>query len=320
MNFGVLTILLLEEKSKPRKNKSEGTLKGIRQAYDNVVDKIEDAHADKDPVSKSAIDALDVSEHMKKKMKRWFATNKKPKPLSRVKKLEQELVKVMGIGKSKAAELINDGLKNINQLHTKKWKAKLNSTTRAYLSLKPNDHIPYETIHSLETKMKAGFTDYKWWIVGSYRRHAPFSSDIDILLVDPDDDHVKAFGSLMKFFNKSYTTFGYSKGSKKLSMLVDLMTGQEDEKKSTYVKIDVFLCTPESEYPFLVYSTGSREKTIEMRTKFKKGIMHGDKLHKYKLDQYHLWDITDEPTIIPVGSEQELFELAQMDYLPPEQR
>lgn len=307
MNFGTLTILLLEEKSKPRKNKSNGTKQGIAKAYDNLVDKIEEQYKDNEPVTIDKINAIDATEHMKKKMIIWFKRDKKPH-LSKAKKLENELINIMGIGKTKATSLINAGLKNINQLHMDKWKSKLHASTRAYLEMKPLQSIPRQIIEQFESYL-SGFTEYKWYIAGSYRRGKESSSDIDILLIDKDADDATSFAKLMEYINKSYHTFGYSKGSKKLSMLIKL--------SDAYVKADVFVCKPESEFTFLVYLTGSKDFNVTMRSALKKGITKNGVLHKYKLDQYHLWEGNET---IPIPNERALFDIAGMQYLEPHER
>jgi DNA polymerase/3'-5' exonuclease PolX len=326
MNFGTITILLQEEKSKYRKGKRANATKAIKAAYDRAIDEIEKTYSEKDMATTAKVNSLDLTDHMKKKICTWISSGRKPKELSKTEFLQRELTHVMGIGKSKATELIEAGLTNINQLKRAKWKDMLSEATRTFLELKPNTKIARKYIACLEEKMRKEFTKYQFDIVGSYRREAKYSGDIDIIIYDPYDDSIKATKALRKFLSSisdgDMHVIGKG-GTKKVTMIINLNKCIKFKKENPYVQIDVFFGSPSNRPALLLYGTGSKALMIQMRSKFKKGIKQEDgSIRKYKLDQFNLWDMTDpsNPDIVPLNDEKKIFELAGMDYLEPKDR
>lgn len=299
MDFSGLRILLEQERSKAAKS---NTYKA--KAYSSVIKIIKDGFLPYDMVTIEKLNTLKLTDHMKNKIMKWVAKGRKPKM-----SLLRSLTHIMGIGESKAKKLIKNGLRSLRELKNKKWDSYLGAATKAYLKTKPNEYIPNSEIARLEKSMHS-FSSYKWYITGSYRRGAKYSSDIDIMLVTDSGDGLDAFKDLKQFlevFSKG-DIHGYASGSKKMSMIINM------GPKTGYAKIDVFVCAQESEYTMLSYSTGSKHTVVNMRSRLKK--------KGYKLDQYHLWDIRDakHPISVPIESERRLFEIADMKYLEPHER
>jgi DNA polymerase/3'-5' exonuclease PolX len=222
--------------------------------------------------------------------------------------LLKELTEFMGIGPEKAKALMQAGVTNINQLHMKKYKQLLPEETKVFMDLKPLQKIPTEHIAILEPYiMKAAGKNLSITIVGSYRRKKPFSSDIDLMIVSEDENAIQTLlTKLSDVLNKK--VYPYSKGKDKMSLIVD-MSDLLGEKNMVY-KIDAFRTTKENSVPMLLYSTGSKEFNVSMRSKAKK--------MGYLLNQKGLFK--DGEKVPDLNSEKDYFDILEMDYKEPKQR
>ena len=248
-----------------------------------------------------------------------LSKTKKKKDLSASKKtaLKKSLTGFMGIGDKLADQLIIDGLTNINQLHMKKWMAKLNKDTKAYLELKPEKKIPHEDIKALEPILLqiADENKFNITLVGSYRRKKPTSSDIDIMLVSEDPDAIEKF---LKMLQKEVPNdvFPYSQGKDKMSFILDATNHlNRKSKKQLVYKLDVFRVIPANEIPMLLYSTGSAQHNIMMRSLAKrKGMLLNQKGLFEKLDDGSTQKIKG------LKSEEDYFTALDLEYALPEDR
>lgn len=222
-------------------------------------------------------------------------------------KLLAELTKFMGIGSEKANALIEAGLRNINQLHMKKYKDLLPIETKTFLDLKPKQQIPYEHAEQLEPLInKINSPDLRLHMVGSYRREKPVLSDIDIMVVSDNPDAIEVF---LKKLSELCKVYPYSKGKDKMSLIVDL-SDIIGEPELVY-KIDAFRTAIADEIPMLLYSTGSKEFNISMRGKAKK--------MGYLLNQKGLFD-ADGNLVPNLNSEEDYFKILNMPYKKPVDR
>ena len=252
---------------------------------------------------------------------------KSPKPVDK-EQLLKELSGFMGLGKEKSKVLIDAGIKNINQLHMKKYKKLLPEETKLFIDLKPIREIPRADITAIESQILESANDIgRAIIVGSYRREKQTSRDIDVMLVSDEEDAIEKYlGKLQaKLPNSIYP---YSKGYDKLSLIVvmpnkvitnvnqsnaskPLKTRQSDESKNDKVyKLDVFRTLPEDEIPMLLYSTGSKEHNILMRGKAKK--------LGYLLNQKGLYK--NGKKIENLDTEQDYFDILEIEYKEPKNR
>lgn len=247
---------------------------------------------------------LPITNYMKKQILEF----KKPKniKINKKEKLFIELKKILGIGDEKAKMLINEGLKNINELKLKKWQDKLSEETKIYLSNTPEKPIPFLDIQKIEKLIKK--LKFKLEFVGSYRRKKINSNDIDIMIISDDelilDKFLLALIKLTK--NKVYL---YSKGPDKMSLIID--TEKITSEKHIY-KIDVFRCSNELYIPMLLYSTGSKEFNIKMRSIAKR--------KGYLLNQNGLFNKNSQKKIDNLKSEKDYFDFLEMEYKLPEDR
>jgi DNA polymerase IV len=239
-----------------------------------------------------------------------------------------DLVKVIGIGRIVALELINTyHIKSALELKKLSDSGKIHLNDKLKIGLKylgkfqgsiPRSEIDliYNYIQDLTNKYDPSMFIT---ICGSYRRGLPISSDIDILLSSLDimtiDDIVLTNTTLLK-----YVRFLHQQ-----KFLLDDITDKNIKTKymgfgclgSKYPirRIDIRLVPMISYFPALLYFTGSYEFNQEMRAKAKK---MGYKLNEYGL--YLLNPVTNTDKIIIVLSEQEMFVKLEMKYLLPSER
>ncbi len=183
--------------------------------------------------------------------------------------LMAELMNLPGIGAKTAANLIGRGLASIAELH--KFYEWLPNQTKIYLDNKIKTKIPFREIEKIENRFVAAARPIKLIFVGSYRRKAPYSGDIDILVLGE-------IGVLDRVIKKIQKKFGNVK---------IIMAGAD---RSSLViagyKIDLFRADKENKWAALLYSTGSKNHNIIMRARAKKmgmklnqrGLYRGNKL------------------------------------------
>jgi len=311
-------------------------------SYNRAANVIEANTDGKKKVTKEVIDGLNLTDYMKIQAMRFVDGTKSSKsstsktttlrakspkssaksPTSRSKspkssaksltvntaKLMKELTNFMGIGEERAKDLISAGLKHVNQLRMKKYYNLLPEETKIFITLKPLNQIPNEHIKILEPYlMKASDKNLALTIVGSYRRQKPFSSDIDVMVVSDNPDAIDLLHSrLDKILNGKI--YPYSKGADKMSFIVD-MSELVGEKNKIY-KIDAFRTLPENAVPMLLYSTGSKEFNIIMRSRAKK--------QGYLLNQKGLFK--DDKLVEGLNDEKAYFDILKMDYKEPKER
>jgi DNA polymerase beta len=152
-------------------------------------------------------------------------------------------------------------------------------------------------------------------IVGSYRREAVSSGDIDVLIGIPEDmtekDAEDKFKQIIqKFEDEKYITDILAKGPKKCLAVARISANDKSRR------LDLLL-TPAEEFPYaLLYFTGSDKFNIKMR---KKAIEMG-----YSLSEHGLKIIkkdTPSPPQPPVmKTEKDVFEFLKIPYLAPKER
>ncbi len=225
-------------------------------------------------------------------------------------KLIKELSGFMGLGPEKAKALIEAGVRNVNQLHLKKYKELLPEETKIFMELKPIQKIPREHIKILEPHLlKASDETVSLTITGSYRREKPFSSDIDLMVVSDNENAIELLLERLKKILEG-KVYPYSKGKDKMSLIVDMSNLLEAGSGSYVYKIDAFKTSPENSIPMLLYSTGSKEFNVSMRSKAKK--------MGYLLNQKGLFK--DGIKINNLNSEEDYFEILDMTYKKPKER
>ena len=252
-------------------------------AYKKVHDIIKDQYDENDIVTIKKIDKLDISDNMKNKIK-FYLKNPSKIPSSQTSEkhtLLHDLIKIKGIGSTKAKELIKMGIKNTNQLKLKKYNDLLSDQTKIFIKLKPETKIPNEKIKSLEPII-INLLKEEMIIVGSYRRKTKFSKDIDVMIVSESNSSYNTHELLEKVVIELKKKIGkrnvyeYISGDDKISVIVKFF--------NKYYKIDFFRNEKKSKWAMLLYSTGSQSFNIRMRIIAKKKgfLLNQNGLYKRK--------------------------------------
>lgn len=186
----------------------------------------------------------------------------------RIELLEQEkanpaniLCDVYGIGPKKAEELIASGIRTISDLERVKNDV-LNDTQKIGLKYYYDiiQRIPRTEIEAYELVFKRfadNLTGLKFEIVGSYRRGAQNSGDIDVILTSSTASHYKKF--VDKLIEIGVIVEVLSRGSSK-TLVISKLTSE-----SVARRVD-FLFSPSNEYAFsILYFTGSKIFNTIMR-------------------------------------------------------
>jgi DNA polymerase lambda len=152
--------------------------------------------------------------------------------------------------------------------------------------------------------------DFEFEIVGSYRRKATSSGDIDLLIRVKKEQEKKA-GKMLKnviqtLQDKKYIIAVLALGDKKC-----LAISQLEGKPAR--RID-FLMTPDKEYPYsLLYFTGNAEFNVVMR---KIALEKG-----YSMSEHSMIKMNPSVPDIPVmKTEEDIFKFLGIKYVKPEER
>ena len=263
------------------------------QAHIALLKQIENTLKHDEKVTNDKLDKLLITDYMRNKLKKTIKKGTAPKA-----GLVDKLLKIHGLGNAKVKDLINKGLKDVNELHDEPYYSMLPLETRTWLQYKPISCIPRATIDKLNDKLKPLLKDYKWDIAGSYRRGKNFSGDVDVIIIG---DLNNVIGKL-----KSLKPIVYAKGPDKISTLV--------KQGKNYLKMDI-MRSEEEHYPyFLLYLTGSKENNIIMRRRAKAMNM--------LLNQRGLFKNGKETkgNFVRVENEEDIFKKLQIPYTKPEAR
>lgn len=227
----------------------------------------------------------------------------------------QELMKVHGIGPSKAKSLVEEhGIKSLDQLeqNTQLLNDKQKMGLKYYKDFleriprqEMDAHREYlgNAIHSVDSK-------FTFEITGSYRRGLSSSGDIDILITHQDDpSNVEELFKIIvqKLKDTKYICDVFAEGGKKCLAVCKL------PRRRKYRRIDL-LYSNRKEYPFaLLYFTGDAQFNIAMR--------NHSQARGLSLSEHGLKDEkTGKYVVVNGETEKEIFEYLGMSYVPPEKR
>jgi DNA polymerase/3'-5' exonuclease PolX len=297
-------LFLLDKQLKEAQKASPNTIRFIVQAYTNVVIVIKNSHEGHSTINKSDIDLLPITQHMKSKLKFLLLQkiNKTDENKIITLQLKNSLINIAGIGKTKADDLIKNGLKSMEELQQKKWQDQLTDGTKLLMKYKPLRKIPRVAIQKIESRL-IGFKGASVKLVGSYLRHKPYSRDIDIMIVSNKKKILDEYVKYLKEDANFKSIHIYAQGADKMSLLV--------KSKTTYLKIDVFVSTAAQQHAMLLYSTGSKKFNINMRSIARR--------QGYLLNQRGLFKIGSSKPI-NIKSEKDIFKKLHMDYVPGQNR
>lgn len=229
-------------------------------------------------------------------------------------KPENILSDVYGIGPKKAQELVKEGVDTIRKLRNRQDEL-LNDKQKIGLKyyediLKriPRDEIQlYEKIFE-KTYKKVGNKETKFEIVGSYRRGATDSGDIDVIITS---DSVYIFNLFLDDLIKNNIIIEVlSRGGHKSLVIAKL------NSNSIARRVD-FLFATKKEYPFAVlYFTGSKSFNTVMRGY---ALKNGLSLNEHGFHK-KIGGKKEEKMDLNIYNETDIFDYLNLEYKTPEER
>jgi len=223
---------------------------------------------------------------------------------------------VHGIGPAKANELIGKGIQTIAQLKAASEANPKLLTAAQKLGVKYyNDallRIPREEMKEHEDTLLPGFDErFEATIVGSYRRGAASSGDIDVLMTLPDEMTAKEQGDLFKYNVEMFKEVDYIIDT--LSFGPTKFLGYCRVEDKPVRRLDL-LMVPRSEYACaILYFTGSKEFNVAFRSyALEKG---------YTLNEHRLEAVKDGVPAVPAFRvEKDIFDFLGLQYVEPDKR
>lgn len=229
-------------------------------------------------------------------------------------KIIADFNEIYGVGAVKAAELVDEyGFESIDELR-KATPIPLNANQLKGLKyyecfleriprqeMEQHEQIILNTIAAIEAPLEAS-------IVGSYRRGAETSGDIDVIVKVPsevaDIDFLEIIINSLK--KKKYIIDDLAQGTKKYMGVSVLNNG-------TPRRLDIMI-TSEKTYPFaLYYFTGSDLFNIAVRNY---ALERG-----YTLNEYALTPLNDDVKPVPkIKEERDIFRFLKIQYIEPSAR
>jgi DNA polymerase/3'-5' exonuclease PolX len=221
---------------------------------------------------------------------------------------------VYGIGPKKAADLVNKGITSIQQLRDKQDDL-LNNVQKIGLTHYEDvlKRIPRKEVEEYNSVFEKLFdeikeSDSQFEIVGSFRRGAKTSGDIDIIVTSENKNVFKNF--IDKLLEEKIIVELLSRGNTKSLVVAKLPSSD------TVRRVD-FMCTSKEEYPFaILYFTGSKIFNTVMRGR---ALTMG-----YSLNEHGLYKMDGKKKGAKLDkifdNEKEVFDFLKMEYKEPNQR
>ncbi|XP_076618691.1 DNA polymerase beta [Colletes latitarsis] len=234
------------------------------------------------------------------------------------------LTRVSGIGPAKAKELVDAGIKTLDEL--KKSLDKLNNHQKIGLKYFEDfeKRIPRKEIEKIEKIMKDAImelsNEYIVTICGSYRRNKEESGDIDVLLTHSTytskEKESKTKVSILKnvvecLKKKGLIVDTLSLGSTKFMGVCRV----PNDNSKPFRRLDIILAPYDQYYCAVLYFTGS--------DLFNKNMRAHALEKKYTLNEYTLKRLTPEG--VPgeaekITSEEDIFRILELPYKEPKDR
>jgi DNA polymerase/3'-5' exonuclease PolX len=219
----------------------------------------------------------------------------------------EALLKVHGVGPVKAKELVKGGIKSISELRENQHL--LNDVQKMGLKYYEdgNERIPRAEMEHHEYTLKRLLPNTcEGVIVGSYRRKAETSGDIDMLIRYKGVHHKDTFISFVNTLKATgYLTDILALGEKKCMAYVAL-----PGKKAR--RLDL-LVTPTSQFAYsILYFTGSDTFNVAFRSHC---LSRG-----YTLNEHTMKPTGAAPPPPPMKTEEDIFRFMGVKYVAPELR
>jgi DNA polymerase/3'-5' exonuclease PolX len=223
---------------------------------------------------------------------------------------------VHGIGPAKAAQLIEKGITTMDQLRAASEADSKLLTAAQKLGVKHYEdsllRIPRAEMTEHEYTIIPGLDpQFEGTIVGSYRRGAASSGDIDVLLTLPDTMTAKDQGALFLHMIELFKEIDYIVDT--LSSGPTKFLGYCQLEGKPVRRLDL-LMIPKSEYACaILYFTGSKEFNVAFRAyALEKG---------YTLNEHRLQATKEGVSAVPpFETEKDIFDFLGLEYIEPTMR
>lgn len=224
------------------------------------------------------------------------------------------LTKVYGIGPKKAKELIKQGITTIEDLrnHPELLTGNMRSGVKYFDDIEAR--IPRTEIDEYKKILTPIFkastpSNSEFEIVGSYRRGAKNSGDIDIIITNKDDNKAALNNFLDTMIRDKIVLEVLTRGKTK-SMVISQIPGERPRR------MDLLYASP-SEYAFaILYFTGSKVFNTVQR---QRALNMGYSLNEHGL--YRMVDGKKGPRLDnDFPTEKSIFDFLNMKYLEPHKR
>jgi len=226
--------------------------------------------------------------------------------------------KIYDVGPVKATKLIDEGITTIEQLREESKKNPKLLTTNQKIGLKYYEdlleRIPRQEMEEHKDILEMLIPDESEFtidIVGSYRRGAETSGDIDVLIRIPTHLSQKEAQEQFKMYIKLLDGFGYiqevlAQGEKKCMAISRIYNGKAR-------RLDLLL-TSTDEYPYaLLYFTGSDKFNVAFR---QHALDKGYTLNEHQMTST-LLSVPEPPKML---TEKDIFTFLKLEYIHPTQR
>jgi NAD-dependent DNA ligase/DNA polymerase/3'-5' exonuclease PolX len=230
-------------------------------------------------------------------------------------KPEYILSEIYGVGPKKAKELVDKGITTIAQLRSRQDEL-LNDVQKAGLKYYEDilERIPRSEIDEYNTLFKTSFEkvstpESRYEIVGSYRRGAHTSGDIDAIITSDDPSMFPKFIDVL--LEKEVIIEVLSRGKTKCLVIARL------PNHKTARRVD-FMYTSQEEYPFAVlYFTGSKTFNTVMRGH---ALKIGVSLNEHGLYKKQPGKEKEEKVDSVFKDEKDIFDYLKLEYKDPVDR
>jgi len=227
------------------------------------------------------------------------------------------LTQVYGIGPAKAKELIAHGITTVDQLKASPDATKL-LNEKQLQGLKYHDdiirRIPRAEVENYEAALRPIFdavapAGSRFEIVGSYRRGAASSGDIDIIITNESNDR-KAFADFMRKLKEDDLIKVFLTDGKTKSLTIMQLPGEPARR------VD-FMYTPPRDYAFaILYFTGSKYFNVAMR---EAALAKGFTLNEQGLSVQH-GKVKGDKVENEFPDEKSIFDFLGLRYKAPKDR
>eukprot|EP00457_Paulinella_chromatophora_P002813 gb/GEZN01002818.1/.p1 GENE.gb/GEZN01002818.1/~~gb/GEZN01002818.1/.p1 ORF type:complete len:763 (-),score=186.35 gb/GEZN01002818.1/:67-2139(-) len=239
--------------------------------------------------------------------------------------------KIPGIGPVKAQQLVQThGILSLEELRSKRHQVGLTHYAKVGLDLyeELSQKIPRAEVDEIFAALASIAQEVdpflELTVCGSYRRGAAMSGDIDVLITHPTWTQMLIQGQsqaervcdpaltnrlIAKLQDRGLVTHNLGSGKSKFSGVCRL-------PECLHRRLDLRFIPYPQRATATLYFTGSDTLNTKMRVKAREVGLHLSEYGVHKLDP----DTGEKLAALPVETEEDIFRIIKMDFLPPTQR